>query len=182
MDHLREGIGLQGYGQKDPLIEYKKQGFKFFEMMMGMIQADVVRKIFAVQLAQPGQSAPGLPRATAPAAQQIERAFEKEFENSGQSMQYNLNADGELVPVQAATGASSGPQAQAQAQPAPQPFRMPTPQRSAPMTLSRGNLPTGATPMGGPSVGVSSNDVEKVGRNDVCPCGSGKKYKKCHGA
>ena len=51
MDHLREGIGLQGYGQKDPLIEYKKQGFRFFEMMMNQITGDVIRKLFAVQLA-----------------------------------------------------------------------------------------------------------------------------------
>ena len=49
MDHLREGIGLQGYGQKDPLVEYKKQGFGFFEMMMNQITGDVVRKLFAVE-------------------------------------------------------------------------------------------------------------------------------------
>src|SRR5262249_1177817 len=51
MDHLREGIGLQGYGQKDPLVEYKKQGFGFFQMMMNQITGDVVRKLFAVQVA-----------------------------------------------------------------------------------------------------------------------------------
>src|SRR5204863_3812402 len=51
MDHLREGIGLQGYGQKDPLIAYKKEGFRYFQMMMGQITGDVVRKLFAVQMA-----------------------------------------------------------------------------------------------------------------------------------
>src|SRR5690606_7461397 len=56
MDHLREGVGLQGYGQKDPLIEYKKQGFRFFEMMMNQIAGDVVRKVFAVQLAHAEQA------------------------------------------------------------------------------------------------------------------------------
>ena len=50
MDHLREGIGLQGYGQKDPLIEYKKEGFRFFSMMMNQITEDVVRKLFATQV------------------------------------------------------------------------------------------------------------------------------------
>jgi preprotein translocase subunit SecA len=90
MDGLREGVGLNAYGQKDPLIEYKKQGFRFFEMMMGMIQADVVRKIFSVQLAeQPRQ----------PRAEQMEQAFEKEFENAGQGMQYNLSEDGNLIPI-----------------------------------------------------------------------------------
>ena len=57
MDHLREGVGLQGYGQKDPLVEYKKQGYGFFEMMMNQITGDAVRKLYVVQLAQ--QPAPG---------------------------------------------------------------------------------------------------------------------------
>src|SRR5205085_11382199 len=56
MDHLREGIGPQGYGQKDPLIEYKKQGFRFFEMMMNQITGDCVRKVYAVQLSTPMES------------------------------------------------------------------------------------------------------------------------------
>jgi preprotein translocase subunit SecA len=58
MDHLREGVGLQGYGQKDPLIEYKKQGFDFFSQMMHQIALDVVTKFFSVELqqAQPEES------------------------------------------------------------------------------------------------------------------------------
>ena len=51
MDHLREGVGLQGYGQKDPLVIYKKEGFRFFEMMMNQITGDAVRKLFVVQMA-----------------------------------------------------------------------------------------------------------------------------------
>ena len=61
MDHLREGINLNAYGQKDPLIEYKKQGFRFFEMMMNQITGDVVRKIFAVQLASADNQNAGPP-------------------------------------------------------------------------------------------------------------------------
>jgi preprotein translocase subunit SecA len=162
MDGLREGVGLNAYGQKDPLIEYKKQGFRFFEMMMGMIQADVVRKIFSVQLAE-----------QQPRAEQIEQAFEKEFETAGQGMQYNLSEDGNLVPIEGAAALPKQPQLQPEP-PVATPFRAPAP-RPQQMTLSRGTSPAATS-------SLSTNDVEKVGRNDVCPCGSGKKYKKCHGA
>ncbi|MEN9724033.1 MAG: preprotein translocase, SecA subunit, partial [Pseudomonadota bacterium] len=81
MDHLREGVGLQGYGQKDPLIVYKKEGYRFFEMMMNQITGDVVRKLFAVQLAESEWS-----------------ADEGHFESSAPpEMQYNLTEDGSLV-------------------------------------------------------------------------------------
>ena len=162
MDHLREGIGLQGYGQKDPLIEYKKQGFKFFEMMMNQITGDVVRKLFAVQLAP-------------------SEMFEEEFEEEPSDMQYNVTPDGELVPTAPSV---------LDRKPAPAPAQaIAMPQRRAPrqMTLSRGPIPATGGPAaamaGAGAQSVSSPmDVEKVGRNDPCPCGSGKKYKKCHGA
>ena len=145
MDHLRDGIGLQGYGQKDPLVEYKKQGFRFFEMMMAQINGDVVRKLFAVQIS----ASPG--------------GFESEI-------------DGEEIreaPVQNTVNTLGTP---------------PIPTRR----MSR--LPTGGEALRGQHgdaqaanreplrpmpVGV---DLSKVGRNDECPCGSGKKFKKCHGA
>jgi preprotein translocase subunit SecA len=141
MDHLRDGIGLQGYGQKDPLVEYKKQGFKFFEMMMAQITGDVVRKLFAVQISE-GQSP-------------IE----------GEEIQE--------APVQNVVDSLS-------------------PSGSRPAELSGNRLPTAQEALGRPSssqrnapllspmpLGV---DTSKLGRNDVCPCGSGKKFKKCHGA
>ena len=53
MDHLREGIGLQGYGHKDPLIEYKKQGYHFFKIMMHEITSDIIKKLFSVQVKTP---------------------------------------------------------------------------------------------------------------------------------
>ncbi|MFN7685428.1 MAG: preprotein translocase subunit SecA, partial [Oligoflexia bacterium] len=91
MDHLREGVGLQGYGQKDPLIVYKKEGFRFFEMMMNQITGDVVRKLFSVQLAPQEDFEP-----------------EAQMEHEQPQMQYNLTAEGELVP--AAPSASPAPQ------------------------------------------------------------------------
>jgi preprotein translocase SecA subunit len=115
MDHLKEGIGLRGYGQQNPLQEYKKEGFELFEGMMQQFQADVVEKIFTVQIAR---------------QEDVERLQER---RRPQPMQMVMSGGG-------------GPQRQ--------PGKVTTVRR----------------------------DADKVGRNDPCPCGSGKKYKKCHGA
>ena len=112
LDHLKEGIGLRGYGQKDPLVEFKKEAFTLFEDMMGRIDTETVRYLFLVQPAKPEDEA---------------REIERRQRRQQQELQYQAGA------------------AQAEE---PKPVR------------------TGA----------------KVGRNDPCPCGSGKKYKKCHGA
>ncbi len=112
LDHLKEGIGLRGYGQKDPLVEFKKEAFTLFEDMMARIDTEAVRFLFLMQPARPEEE-----------ARQIERRQRRQQ----QELQYQ-----------------TGP-AQAEA---PRPVR------------------AGA----------------KIGRNDPCPCGSGKKYKKCHGA
>ena len=65
MDHLKEGIGLRGYGQQNPLQEYQKEGFEMFEEMIGRIEADVVEKVFTVQVARAGR--PRAPRSSAAA-------------------------------------------------------------------------------------------------------------------
>ena len=153
MDHLREGIGLQGYGQKDPLIAYKKEGFRFFQMMMNQITGDVVRKIFAVQMGH-------------------QAMFEEELESSpeGGEFQYNLTEGGSLV-------SASGTPARS-AQPAPLDLsRMARQPRQ--MTFTHGPMGTATSVSSAPQP-VRSDP--KVGRNDACPCGSGKKYKKCHGS
>jgi len=114
MDHLRDGIGLRGYGQKDPLIEYKREGYDLFAGMMERIKADTLDRLFHVQA---------------------------------------VRHEGE--------------------QPAPPP--PPVISRPQPkLTLNRGDEPVASQ-----TVVRSDKDV---GRNDPCPCGSGKKYKKCHGA
>ncbi len=156
MDHLREGVGLQGYGQKDPLIVYKKEGYRFFEMMMGQITGDVVRKLFSVQVSP----------------EEIEDNFDAEetlaeLDLPPQQMQYNLTADGELV----ATGGARAPSPSPAPAPAPA-FRAEdllanrAPQRTI-LSHGGGAAPSGSSPT--------------TGRNDPCPCGSGKKFKKCHG-
>ncbi|MFQ5828229.1 MAG: preprotein translocase subunit SecA [Candidatus Methylomirabilia bacterium] len=106
MDHLKEGIGLRGYGQRDPLTEYKREAFEVFQEMEDRVQTQVVEWLFKVQL---------VPEA----APEMRNPFAEAYESHGE----------------------------------------------APSTAAR---PTPRTPSG-----------RKVGRNDPCPCGSGKKYKKC---
>ncbi|ADK86221.1 preprotein translocase, SecA subunit [Desulfarculus baarsii DSM 2075] len=107
MDHLKEGIGLRGYAQKDPLREYQREGFEMFSAMAQSVQMETVAKLMRVQLSRPEDAV-------------------------------------QLAPQDDTPLSYSGPDAGA-----PEPVR-----RSA----------------------------KKVGRNDPCPCGSGKKYKKCCGA
>ncbi len=108
MDQLRDGIGLRGYGQKDPLIEYKREGFDMFAAMMDRIKTDAIHGLFHVQAAR-----------------------------------------GET--------------------PAPAATSRPSPR----MSFNRGEEPAAVRPV--------QREQDKVGRNDPCPCGSGKKYKRCHG-
>jgi preprotein translocase subunit SecA len=110
MDHLKEGIGLRGYAQQNPLQAYQKEGFDMFEAMMGRIESDVVEKLYTVQLAR---------------EEDVERLEQK--------------------------------------------------RRAAPLVMSHG----------GEAVAKAETvrrDSAKVGRNDPCVCGSGKKYKKCCGS
>ncbi len=164
MDHLRDGIGLQGYGQKDPLIEYKKQGFKFFEMMMNQITGDVVRKIFAVQMS---------PQEAFEMNEELEIEEEAEITGGEQpEIQYQLLPDGRLVPQGAQDDAGDVQVAQAT-----RPAKASQPQ----LELNLDHLhraPQRMTLNQGPSI----DELAKANRNDPCPCGSGKKFKKCHGA
>jgi preprotein translocase subunit SecA len=115
MDHLRQGIGLRGYGQKDPKVEYKKEGFNMFLQMTSRVRGAVVGNVLRVQ-----------PKVSDDAAtmerKMVARSHQRTLETHGSAEE----------------AAAAKPQ---------------TVQRQAP----------------------------KVGRNDPCPCGSGKKYKKCHG-
>jgi len=137
LDHLKEGIGLRGYGQRDPLVEYKRESFELFQAMKVRIDEESVRYLWRLQ------------------------------------------------PV-----VQGGPEGGE--------VRRPAPRRAAPITL---NAPAAASPLASPPRGGGQRqgprpartggddvvktvrrDEPKVGRNDPCPCGSGKKYKKCHGA
>lgn len=137
MDRLREGVGLRAYGQRDPLIEYKKEGFEIFSAMLDNIIEDTVRIVFNAIIQTPPE--------VRPAATQRMRL---------------VKAEASRVTAQAIAGEEDGDGASPP----------PSPQMSRRM---------------GGDGGVSRTPVrvtQAVGRNEPCPCGSGKKYKKCHGA
>jgi preprotein translocase subunit SecA len=160
MDHLKEGIGLRGYAQQDPLVAYKKESFEMFEEMMGRFQEDTVRFLFLMKIVGPdGQPVeiPTRPRAAIPAAPHVASA----------------DGNGHREP-----GAPPIPLA---------PTRAPSTtiddlekefQRKKQKELEHARMAGG----GDASTPQQRRVGEKVGRNDPCPCGSGKKFKKCHGA
>ena len=127
IDHLKEGIGLRGYAQKNPLMEYKREGYELFIDMLAGVRVDAVRKLFAVQLAEE-KEVPVLRDVLGP----------KLF----------LVRGGQEAP--------------------PKP----------PLTPSQSAMEMRAEP---PHPMPARREGNKVGRNDPCPCGSGKKYKKCCG-
>jgi len=146
MDHLKEGIGLRGYGQKDPLVEYKRESFDMFEAMMQRFQEDTTRYLYLMQIISRGDSgAPGNPqdqavithggadgngnhppRNVSTSVDDLEEAFQRRKRRELE--QARMAGAGDRQPVQQVVRSGA-----------------------------------------------------KVGRNDPCPCGSGKKYKKCCG-
>jgi preprotein translocase subunit SecA len=150
MDHLKEGIGLRGYGQHDPLVEYKRESFDMFEAMMQRFQEDTARYLYLMQILErpgsgdagagpePGVPVPRLsggtdgngrrpPRSVATSVDDLEESFQRKKRRELE--QARMAGSGDSQPVQ---------------------------------QVVRGTA--------------------KIGRNDPCPCGSGKKYKKCCGA
>jgi preprotein translocase subunit SecA len=153
LDHLKEGIGLRGYGQKDPLVEFKKEAFILFEDMMARIDNETVRYLFHVHIQQEVQ--PAQPRAPQPEPPR---------------------------PRPSATAIAAAASAAARAEDAA-PQRLPDFARALERRQERQQhdlqYQTGAGQAQAPKPVRAG---AKVGRNDPCPCGSGKKYKKCHGA
>jgi preprotein translocase subunit SecA len=176
MDHLKEGIGLRGYGQQDPLVAYKKESFDMFEGMMGRFQEDTVRFLFLMQIVGPdGQPVTEMPRRQAP-------------EITSQSIPEPARALPQpTAPVVAEANGSHPVPAPPPSRPLPVPVRAPSTtidaleqefQRKKKRELEQARM-TGAN--GSSEAPAQRRSGEKVGRNDLCPCGSGKKYKKCHG-
>jgi preprotein translocase subunit SecA len=176
MDHLKEGIGLRGYAQQDPLVAYKKESFEMFEGMMMRFQEDTARHLFRMQIIGPDgtpiESAEQLANAQAHAAA-IAQA---------QQAQQQLPIGG------SPTSAPQHTNAPAARQSTPISDRAPSTtidalerefQKKKQRELEQARSVGAATSSNGNTPRVAG---EKVGRNDPCPCGSGKKYKKCHGA
>jgi preprotein translocase subunit SecA len=159
MDHLKEGISLRGYAQRDPLVEYKRESFDMFEAMMLKFQEDTVRFLFRMQILGPdGQPMDAAPRptGTVPNAPPVASAARPPV------------GDGAPREIEITTRKPSTTIDELEKE-----F-----QRKKEKELAA------ASRQGG---GESSQPTQrqagpKVGRNDPCPCGSGKKFKKCHGA
>ncbi|MFZ0795231.1 MAG: preprotein translocase subunit SecA, partial [Candidatus Korobacteraceae bacterium] len=145
MDHLREGIGLRGYGQHDPLVEYKRESFDMFEAMMQRFQEETVRYLYLMQIIEAQQP----------------------------TQQRGAPSDGEGSALAAVgTGSRRMRQATTSIDEMEEAF-----QRRKRRELEQARMAGSGDQ--GPVHQVIRGD--KVGRNDPCPCGSGKKYKKCCG-
>ncbi len=152
MDHLKEGIGLRGYGQKDPLIEYKKESFTMFQDMMDRIEDETIKYLYFMRIET------GMPPLPYPEIEEEDEELdgaeprqlsEAELEEQQRKNQQSVldltrniqrRKDKELADLQFSNGDGAGESK------------------------------------------TVSHKGPKVGRNELCPCGSGKKYKKCHGA
>jgi preprotein translocase subunit SecA len=133
IDHLKEGIGLRGYGQRDPLTEYKREAFDLFQAMVDRVKAGVLERLFKVQVVREARAADDANR---------------------EAIARWLGSEGDR--------------------------RLETDRLAFDRPIERGARPEGmpeAPPRPKPAPRTATGD--KVGRNDPCPCGSGKKYKRC---
>ena len=156
LDHLKEGIGLRGYGQKDPLVEFKREAFVLFEEMMTRIDNEAVRYLYNVQVQMDGQ--PPQDGGAGPA-------------------QARTSGPAPARPMAAA--ASAAARASEESTPAQLPAFAREMERKQQRQEREIQMQSGTATAEAPKTVRSG---AKVGRNDPCPCGSGKKYKKCHGA
>ncbi|MFL9862570.1 preprotein translocase subunit SecA [Paraburkholderia fungorum] len=141
LDHLRQGIHLRGYAQKNPKQEYKREAFELFAAMLDAVKLEVTRVVMNVQIQSP---------------EQLEQAAEQ-YEEQGSHLENVEFRHAEFAEAAAAAPAAAEAATAAMIGEA----------------MSHGSSHAVAD--------VSADSVPKVGRNDPCPCGSGKKYKQCHG-
>ena len=152
LDHLKEGIGLRGYGQRDPLVEYKKESFSMFQALMDRIDEEILRWTFLYQpvvMPEPQPAPP--PSAAEPdllASRPAPQPREPELAFAGVRTPRSITINDPSATPSAFAKAATPREAQG----------------------------------GTDEVQTVKREGPKVGRNDPCPCGSGKKYKKCHGS
>ena len=159
MDHLKEGIGLRGYAQQDPLVAYKKESFDMFEAMMAKFQEDTVRFLFRMQIlgpdGRPIDAAPR-PQRAIPLAPPVASADHPLMTNGRSATE---------IPIPTRQPSTTIDEIEKE-------FHRKKQRELAAATRAGAGEATQTT---------QRRSGEKVGRNDPCPCGSGKKYKKCHG-
>jgi len=165
VDSMRQGIGLRGFAQEDPLNAFKKEAFGLFEEMSGFIRHQVATTIFRVSLI----------RQTAPPPAGVEgRGQEEPVEPaSGDGGSTTLAAAAAAIAAAGGRGGSVG--GRALPKPLPQGRAVGGSQSSGSSSSGGGSTSSGAIRPGYSPAGI------RMGRNDQCWCGSGKKYKKCHG-
>ncbi|HMG84293.1 MAG TPA: preprotein translocase subunit SecA [Terracidiphilus sp.] len=167
MDQLKEGIGLRGYAQQDPLVAYKKESFDMFEAMLAKFQEDTVRFLFRMQIlgpdGRPIEMAPE-PRRAVPPAPPVASAEQLTLNGDGQPAVYDAAPREISIPTRAPSTTIDQLEKEF--------HRKKQRELEAATRAGGGN---------GSQAATQRRTGEKVGRNDPCPCGSGKKYKKCHG-
>jgi len=141
LDHLRQGIHLRGYAQKQPKQEYKREAFELFGALIDRVRADVVKVLMTVRV----QSAEEIAQTEARIEQEAERRQELARAQHSEFSAAEASADAEVLATLTLDDAT--------------------------VASAEGEVPK-AQPI---------KRGEKIGRNDPCPCGSGKKYKNCHG-
>jgi len=152
MDHLKEGINLRGYAQRDPLVEYKRESFDMFEAMMLKFQEDTVRFLFRMQIIGPDGMPVDVPapsRTAVPQAPPVASADQRGTHE---------------IPIHTRQPSTTIDSLEREFQ-----------------RKKQRELEAASRSGGEASQTTQRRTGEKVGRNDLCPCGSGKKYKKCHG-
>ena len=159
MDHLKEGIGLRGYAQQDPLVAYKRESFDMFEAMLLKFQEDAVRFLFRMQIigqdGNPVQVMPE-PRRAVPAAPPVASAEAPALDAEPREIEMPSHSRATAATIDALEKEF---------------------QRKKQRDLAAASR-AGAGDASQPQQRIVG---DKVGRNDPCPCGSGKKFKKCHG-
>ena len=174
MDYLREGIGLRAYSQRDPLVEYQREGYDMFTAMMDGIKEAAVGYLFNLEV-QVEQAEPEFhyhPDGTRHAGPMHEGALAEPPVGVGQA--------GGLQDISAALKAQ--PAAPASSPGAPQIHAKGLQKPAAPKHLAfSGPDEQGQAEAQGNTVSNADDPYAKIGRNEQCPCGSGKKFKQCHG-
>ncbi len=157
MDHLKEGINLRGYAQQDPLVAYKRESYDMFEAMMLKFQEDTVRFLFRMQILGPDGQPVEAPRPN--------RAIPPAPPVASAARPATLDAEPREIGIQTRAASTTIDALEKE-------FHR----------KKQRELEAASRSGGDSSETAQRRTGEKVGRNDPCPCGSGKKYKKCHGA
>jgi preprotein translocase subunit SecA len=178
MDYLRDGIGLRGLAQKNPLNEYRSEGFEMFQDLMASVKAEVVQLLLRIEVDQ-GQLEPKAQRALDTGGSNARQPEVGEGMTAPPSVDGDGGEGGEGGA--AGSGGSTTSTGGLTMRPSRSNSTLTYGTAAAPTALQEARAEAGIGEDGAAPVVQQRRVEEKVGRNDPCPCGSGKKYKNCHG-